>query len=32
MNIFDKNYLYFEKYNNNKEKLIKIYNNENKNQ
>ena len=27
MNILDKNYLYFEKYNNNKEKLIKKYNN-----
>ena len=27
MNILDKNYLYFEKYNNNKEKLIKKYSN-----
>ena len=31
INIFDKNYLYYEKYNNNKEKLIKKYNNENTN-
>ena len=32
MDIFDKNYVFFEKYNNNKEKLIKKYNIENKNQ